>query len=743
MTKSSVAIIPHVEDADITWIVEALRDRGLSHEVIRPFLGEPLPGLDECGAVICVGGPQSAYRLDQFPYLATERDFLRSATEAGIPVLAICLGAQLLAAALGGEAVAGDHGLECGFIDVEADPAAMHPLLPQLQGRYFSFHSDSLVPPPAAEVLAVSDRYVQAWAHKSALAVQFHPEMSADGVRRLIGHEAEKLAASGIDSEYMLAAARENEAASRRRCEQLIGGWLDLNTPAHRPRTGIPDHKGRHAMSSNSAFIERHDIYSAEQSVLAEETLARADELGIEVIRLAWPDQHGLLRGKNMSRDGYASALRSGVEITMAPFFFDTANAIVFNPFSPGGGFDMPELSGSPNVVMVPDPATFRVLPWAPETAWVMCDLHMRDGSPFPFAPRSILRKTLDELATSGYRLIAGLEMEWYLTRLLDDNLSGSLGAPGSPGDPPAVSPVARGYNYLLGNHLDEIDDALRPIRKAVESLGLPLRSFDDEWAPSQVETTFDVLEGLQAADSAALFRMAVKQVARRNGYVASFMCTPAIEGFYASGWHLHTSLVDTATGKNLMVPEDGQPLSDLGRYYVGGTLAHGVAASAFTTPTVNGYRRRRPYSLAPDRLTWAFDNRAAMMRVISAAGDPSSHVENRVGDSGANPYLYLASQAAAGLDGVLNKIEPGPISEDPYAAEVAQLPQSLGEALDALEADQFFRKAFGDRFIDYLFTMKRSEVDRYTAWVADHSNEDEYVNGVTDWEHREYFELF
>lgn len=497
-------------------------------------------------------------------------------------------------------------------------------------------------------------------------------------------------------------------------------------------------------MSAMHTFIERHGLYTADQRARAAESLARVDELGIEVVRLVWPDQHGLLRGKSLSRDGYASALRGGYEITMAPFFFDTANAIVFNPFSPGGGFGIPELSGSPNVIMVPDVGTFRVLPWAPETAWVICDLHMRDGSAFPFAPRTILRKTLEEFSGAGYRLVAGLEIEWYLTRLVDSLLgTGSLGAPGSPADPPTVAPVATGYSYLLDNHLDEIDDALRPIRKALTALGLPVRSFEDEWAPSQVETTLDVQEGMAVADSAVLFRMAVKQVARRNGYIASFMCTPAIAGFYASGWHLHTSVADATTGDNLMVPEDGQVLSELGRHYVGGTLAHGVAASVFTTPTVNGYRRRRPYSLAPDRLSWGLDNRAAMLRVIGAPGDVSSHVENRVGEPSANPYLYLAAQAASGLDGIRHKIDPGPISDDPYAAHVDQLPQSLGEALDALEADTFFRGCFGERFVDYLVTMKRSEVTRHAAWVEENPDDAAYVNGVTDWEQREYFTLF
>ena len=495
---------------------------------------------------------------------------------------------------------------------------------------------------------------------------------------------------------------------------------------------------------SSEKFVAKHNLYGPAEQQLAAESLAAIERQGIEVVRLAWPDQHGLLRGKALTVPAYKSALESGNAITMAPFFFDTANAIVFNPFSPDGGFAIDGLGGSPNVTMVPDPGTFTVLPWAPKTAVVFADLYMSDGRPFPLAPRTLLKEKLAKLAESGYSLITGIEMEWYLTRLVDDGLGTcSLGAPGSPADPPTVAPVGRGYNYLLLDHLDEVDDTIRPIREAVAAMGLPIRSFDDEWAPSQIETTFDVLEGLAAADSASLFRMAVKQIAKRNGHVASFMCTPAVEGFYASGWHLHTSVVDSQTGENLMIPRNDAPLSELGCHYVGGTLAHGVAASVFTTPTVNGYRRRRPYSLAPDRVTWGKDNRAAMMRVIGGTNDPASHVENRVGDSAANPYLYMAAQVASGLDGILNRTDPGDCSEDPYSAEVPQLPTSLAEAVDALDKDAFFRKEFGDGFIDYMVTMKRSEVTRYEAWVAENPDESTYVNGVTDWEHREYFELF
>ena len=160
-------------------------------------------------------------------------------------------------------------------------------------------------------------------------------------------------------------------------------------------------------------FVRKYSVHSADQLDAARRSIETIDIEGIEVVRLVWPDQHGLLRGKTLTKAAYLAALESGVEITMAPFFFDPANAIVFNPFTPDGGFSIGGLGGSPNVKMVPDPGTFRVLPWAEKTAVVFCDLYMVDGQPFPFAPRTILKRTLAELARAGYTLVAGVEMEW------------------------------------------------------------------------------------------------------------------------------------------------------------------------------------------------------------------------------------------------------------------------------------------------------------------------------------------
>lgn len=487
-------------------------------------------------------------------------------------------------------------------------------------------------------------------------------------------------------------------------------------------------------------FIEQHGLWTEAQRAAALEVLNRIEKEGLQIIRLSWPDQHGLLRGKSLTVAALKSAFASGSEITIAPFFLDTANTILFNPFVPGAGLNAPELSGMGNIVMVPDPLTFRVLPWADRTGWMLADLHLPSGRPFPLSPRGFLKGAVARLANAGYQFNAGLEVEFYLTRIVDPCLdAATIGGPGVPAEPPKVLPVAKGYSYLLENHLDEVEPIVSEIRQHLLSLGMPLRSIEDEWAPGQLEITFDVLPALEVADTMVLFRSAVKQIARRHGYLASFMCQPAINGFFPSGWHLHQSLSDVKTGKNQFAPQSGEYLSKLGRMWVGGLLEHAAAASSFTTQTVNGYRRRRPHTLSPDRVCWAIDNRAAMIRAIAAFGDPASRVENRVGEPAANPYLYLSSQIYAGLDGIQNNRGPGEPQESPHDAKVPTLPGNLSLGLDALEASKLYRESFGEDFVSYWIRLRRSEWARF---VAAEGEVDMQSATVTDWEHREYFEL-
>ena len=217
----------------------------------------------------------------------------------------------------------------------------------------------------------------------------------------------------------------------------------------------------------------------------------------------------------------------------------------------------------------------------------------------------------------------------------------------------------------------------LTALAEHFEAIDLPLRSIENEWGPGQLECTFAPKDALTTADNLILFRSATRQITRRMGYLASFMARPAIPGFCASGWHLHQSLSDASGKKNLFMPSGtGDPLSPAGMHYLAGLLAHAQAATPFTTPTINGYRRYKPNSLAPDRATWAYDHRGVMARVLGAPHDPATRIENRIGEPSANPYLYIAAQIVSGLDGIAQKREPGPQELNPYNSDFPLLPK-------------------------------------------------------------------
>jgi glutamine synthetase len=338
------------------------------------------------------------------------------------------------------------------------------------------------------------------------------------------------------------------------------------------------------------------------------------------------------------------------------------------------------------------------------------------------------MRRQVEAAADLGFQYAAGLEVEFYITRRATTQIG--INETGWPAAPPEVSVVAQGYQYLSEGRLAEIDPILQPLRENLEGIGLPLRSMEDEWGPGQTEFTFDPLTGVEAADAMLLFRTAAKQVCYHNGYHASFMCRPAFPNFFSSGWHLHESLLNGGNGSNAFT-DPSQPLSDTGRKFVAGILEHALPMTVFTTPTITGYKRFKPYSFAPDRVNWAVENRGALIRVQGAPGDQTAHIENRMGEPGANPYLYMAANIAAGLDGIRNNMTPPDlVEENPYESDSPMLPTSLWEAVEHLEKDAFFRKEFGDPFIDFIIMVKQSEIGRF-------------LSEVTDWEMREYFEFY
>ena len=476
------------------------------------------------------------------------------------------------------------------------------------------------------------------------------------------------------------------------------------------------------------SFVERHGLWSDEQFEAAISADKAIEQHGLEVVRLSFPDQHGILRGKTVMASEAATVMRNGCSITTTLIAKDTSHKTVFPVFTAGGGFGMPEMEGGGDFLMIVDPTTFHVLPWAPRTGWVLCDMYFANGRPVPFSTRHLYRRVLRKLAEAGFAYVAGLEVEFHVFKLDNPRLN-----PADATWPPAapeVSLLSQGYQYLTETRFDQIEPILETLRREVLALGLPLRSVEIELGPSQCEFTFHPQVGLAPADTMMLFRSAAKQICRRQGYHASFMTRPKLANVLSSGWHLHQSLRDLATNANAFASNDKEPLSRAGRNFLAGLLSHARAAAAFTTPTINGYKRYRGHSLAPDRAIWGRDNRGVMVRALGGAGDPATRLENRVGEPAANPYLYMASQIVTGLDGMERMLDPGPSADTPYEAQALLLPKSLEEALRALRSDDCLADGFGRNFIDYYLRIKDAEIARYQS-------------EVTEWEQREYFELF
>ncbi len=500
------------------------------------------------------------------------------------------------------------------------------------------------------------------------------------------------------------------------------------------PNGGRPavDGVGQHG------FVARYGLYTDEQAAAAEAVAARIRDLDLRTVRLVVVDQHGMPRSKSLAPDVAIAAMSNGLDFSGAIYSLDSGNQVFVPAFAAGGGFGIDEFTGFPDVVLVPDAATFQILPWADRTGWMLCDVYFSSGKPMPLDGRGLMRRALGDLGEAGYDFLAGIEVEYYIVKLDSDRVTPENAGFTPP--PPAVSIFERGYQYLSEVRLDSVTGTLEAIRDGLAAVGLPPRSMEDEWGPGQMEFSFSPIGGLAAADAVVLFRSAVKQICQRRGLLATFMCRPGLPNFFSSGWHLHESLLSRQDGRNVFATAD-EALSGEGRQFVAGLIEHAMPMTVFATPTVNGYKRYRPYSFAPDRVCWAEENRGVLIRVQGAPGDSNSHVENRMGEPAANPYLYMAANIAAGLDGMRRKLDPPPpVEADPYVTEAAMLPTSLAGAVGALEQDVFFRGAFGDTLVDYLLQMKRAELARYDAAIAE--NPPAEGQDVSDWEMREYFEF-
>lgn len=426
---------------------------------------------------------------------------------------------------------------------------------------------------------------------------------------------------------------------------------------------------------------------------------------GIKFVRFEMADLHGVSRSKTVPIDKVARYALHGLNFYGGVLGFDSASSVV----------DATGLHSGTTYAdshLVPDFASFRRIPWLEDTGKVICDVEWPDGRPLAASPRHVLKGLVARARDLGFDVWFGHEFEFYL-----------LTADGR-------APLFGGqhiFNTVRNHYIPFLDEMIRQLL----AIGIDIITHNCEYSGSQYETNFGPGVGVAAADKAFTFKSAVKELAHRAGYLATFMTKPHSD-WAGSGGHVHVSLWDQATGTNAM-PDPGAEsgLSAVGESFAQGILDHGGAIMPLIGPTPNCYRRLKPHSFAPSNISWGVQDRTAMVRA-KTTGDDRTHIEVRAGSAMANPYLSAAAVLAVGLLGVQGKaklVPPshGPAENDPACAK---LPKSLDEALDALQADSDLCALLGQPFVDAFVAVKRFELARFH-------------NHVTDWERKEYLELY
>ncbi len=388
------------------------------------------------------------------------------------------------------------------------------------------------------------------------------------------------------------------------------------------------------------------------------------------------------------------------------------------NAFEEGMTFDGSSIDGYARVqeadmIAIPDPRTFQVIPWRSEqdVARMFCDIVRPDGSPFEGDPRHVLKRALRRAADAGYRFYVGPELEFFYFE-----------------DASAEPKVLDRGGYFDLTPLDVAQEYRRSTIDHLEHLGIPVESSHHEVAPSQHEIILRYDDALTMADNVMTARLAVKEVAMAHGKHATFMPKP-LEGHDGSALHLHLSLFHDDHNA-FHDPDSSDGLSQVGRWFVGGLLHHAPAFTAITNQWVNSYKRLVGGFEAPGYTTWAHNNQSALVRIPTPkkGKSDSSRVEVRSPDAACNPYLAFAVLLAAGLDGIENEIDPpAELAADAFTLDaearralgVRRLPETLSEALDELDASELMRETLGAHTMDWFVKNKRREWDRYQHHVS------------------------
>ena len=386
---------------------------------------------------------------------------------------------------------------------------------------------------------------------------------------------------------------------------------------------------------------------------------------------------------------------------------------------SEGMGFDGSSIEGfarieESDMVAIPDPSTFRLIPWRAEkeelSARMFCDILDPKGRPFTGDPRYIFKKNLKKAKDMGFIYYIGPELEYFYFN-----------------NPKNTIILDRGGYFDLAP-LDVAQDLRRQTVVMLEKMGVEVEYSHHEVATSQHEIDLRYCDGLTMADNVMTYRMVVKEVARQNGVYATFMPKP-IYGINGSGMHVHQSLFRGA--KNAFLDKkDKTYLSDTAKYFIAGILKHVAEITAVTNQWVNSYKRLIPGYEAPVYICWAQMNRSALVRVpmYKPGKEKSTRIEFRSPDPACNPYLAFSVMLAAGLDGIKNKYKLSPPSEDNIykmtpeerdKSNIKSLPEDLYEAIKLAEKSKLLKDTLGDKLFEYFIRNKKMEWDEYKAQVS------------------------
>lgn len=428
--------------------------------------------------------------------------------------------------------------------------------------------------------------------------------------------------------------------------------------------------------------------------MMKEDVLKEAQEKGVKFIRLQFTDIFGVLKNVAITVEQLEKALEGEL-------MFDGSSI---------EGFVRIEES---DMYLRPDPDTFVIFPWRPKegaVARLICDVYNPDGTPFAGDPRNILKRVLAEAAELGYALNVGPELEFFLFHTDDE------------GRPTTITHDRAGYFDLTPVDLGE--NARRDMVLTLEQLGFEIEASHHEVAPGQHEIDFKYSDALDIADKIETFRFVVRTVAQQHGLYATFMPKP-IYGINGSGMHSNQSLFQN--GKNAFFdPQGPLELSVVAYQYIAGLLKHARSFAAITNPTINSYKRLVPGYEAPCYIAWSGRNRSPLIRIPAKRGS-STRIELRSPDPSCNPYLALAVQLKAGLDGIKQQLTPPPAvdlnifamnAEERLEHGIDSLPASLEEALVELSKDSVIKDALGEHIFGRFVEAKTKEWDSYRLAV-------------------------